>query len=974
MAEETKRKICSYCDSQHTDFDYALHKASNGHVKKVQRSLFERGFASVCLVCNFALKDLKHVELHVQEKTHTDRMKSFLVDSYLSNDKCTCGSCGITFFNEVVLEAHRFLPLHGATTAGPHDTPKLNELSRQLTGLCGKQFMSNGIPLCSICNVTFDCIEDLITHLFTSAHVSRLRSSFCMVCKKDFTHASDRESHLNSSKHQVTLQKCANLLEEVRTQTLLSKRGYPCMFCMIWCNSWLCLEIHVLDKHHTRVSVESKSNRQISSQMIFLAVSEGIKQCVSCDESAMRSWREWRGAASGECVWCHRCGVTLLNVDEANRHLNSHVVEGCQITSRSHSSKVLDLVSLPESFECNVCAMSFKSTFMLSLHEAGFEHHSRLAACLKSDACCSNCGLLMCDEGDSDGVFVGTDIKATLSQVNDIEASPRCLHAPPNNSVVCDMVEEISHGRVMQAMSSSKGTTHQSPAFVATHEIFSNGDEVCTDRIEANGTLVANGRRQADSKEDSMKVGLALGAGGELPVFTSGKALGIRECIDRLSMDRMKQSTLTVSTHYDDHVTSDAGGIGFSMKVAAGKSGRIPTNLVADGNNILAGKRCWTSSNAASDGNGFEPDKANSMDRKGLQGEVPLSNKVANSPTVRGDLPLACGGLDDSFMRNNPVLLAGQVPDGSGGQLAKIAQYADFGIPVVVAATLAPLGTVQESLQSITAIVTETLSSALVSFYKQQSASLSKRKSQCGAEEDTVDQPDGKRMCSERILEAALQQGLQSANLNATRLQGFDIKSQDFAEKENGRHSIGNDKNIQEPKAVIAVAASVIPNGVPDLSRLAGGQGQEVAAKAQGSFAVQSADDSSKQAQESTDMKSESLSQVIVGDQGSAGRTRVKTVVEEKPTQLEIPPLQPSSVLVCRGTQNFNTSTPNDAVNSVKDEPAKKLAAPTGVVMSRDAEESESNDDDYYAFLDPTRTQAKWWSSSDSEDSGSVSK
>lgn len=969
MAGNTKT-FCSYCNSQHTQLDYALHRVSNAHVKKVQRNLVHRGFASACLVCNFALKDLKQAELHVQEKTHTDRMKSFLVDSYLSNDKCTCGSCGITFFNEVVLEAHRLSPLHDSTTSALHTT-KLDELSRLLSGLCGKQFMMNCNRLCSICDVTFDCVEDSIMHLFTAAHISRLRSSSCMVCKKEFTHASDRELHINSSKHQIALRKCSNLLEEGRTQALLSKGGYPCMLCMLWCNSWFCLELHLLDKHHVEVSVQSKAKCPISARIVFSAVLEGIGQIAGCDESIMSSWREWRGDASGEHVWCHRCGHLLLNIDELNKHLDKHNIDRCLTTSRSHSSKVFDLDSVSEIFECSVCAVSFKNTFMLSVHEASFEHHSRLSAlCLTNDVqCCSNCGLLMYYEGDGDGAFACKDMKGLLPQMNRVEVSPKGLRLLQHQSSACEKVKKKSNIRgldtIMQATSSAKGT----------HPTSVVADKVCTDYIEAKSFL------EADKRDNSLKVGMALGS-GELSVSISDKTVRNGEGGDRVLIEDgllMNQSFCTVNAHHDDNVSSQSGGPGHSLIPKDG----CMSNIVVDGNGIVAGKSGTTMpSNVTANENDIESYKVHLIDTNRLLSEVSMPNVVVNSPTLHGHLRRACASLDDSFMQQNPVLFAGQVSDGNGNESAKKAKFPDIGVPIVVAATLAPLGTLQESLQSITTIVTESLSSALSAFYMQQSTSLLKRKSQSGVDEETVDQPEVKRLCSERILETALRQGLLSVGSNATTLNDLDVKCQGFAGKGNVRHTTGNDKDAHEPQAIVAVAASIIPNSLQDSSRPAGPQGQLEVSKAQESSAMQSGDDSNKRAQESTDVKSESLSQVVVGDRASAGSTGGKTVVEEKPNQLDNSHTLPSSALLCTGTQNVITSTPvsslaNGAISSRKDEaylPAKKLTAPMGVNVPGVSEESESNDDDYYTFLDPTKGQGKWWSSSDSEDSDSVSK
>lgn len=964
MAKE-QRTFCKYCDSEYTQREYALHRVSNPHIKRIKRGLVQDGFSSVCLVCNLALKDLKHVETHVQEKTHTERMKSLLADSYLSSDKCTCDTCGITFYNEVALEVHRLMSAH-ESVANPPNLPKLKELARQLSGLTGERFTLNVSPLCIICNVQHDGLEDLIMHLFTPAHIFRLRSSTCFVCKRDFTHTSDRELHLNSSKHRSTLHKYSNHLEEGHRQTLLNKEGYPCMFCMVWCNSWYCLESHLLDSYHAKVSGESKAKHPVLSKINFSVSRETDCQDVTCDSSATRSWREWREETLGEGVWCHRCGIILSGLDAANRHLKDHGLERGPGTGKSHPPKALDFSSSPEIFECSVCTLSFKSAFLLRAHEACLEHHCQMAAALSTDdlRCCANCGVLV-DKEDADGVTACEGLKGSQLQLNDavntVESGPDSIivtnglgglgsaSGPPigkssytSRGVVDDETGIKSGSLVVRNAKCMQGSFHE--GLVA--------DGSCTQPESSYSDKILKG----NSARDSSHVGCLVGHTTHI-------------------QPQLRQS------NEPDNVSKDH------------------TTSLTPHQGLVANNICIQPASCPSS----EPGKT-ILTEEGdqWQSEVSLTVGMAKIPTVCGRLPLACAGLRDDSVQQDPVFIGAKVSDGSGSKVRKSAieiQATNFGIPVVAAATLAPLGTLQESLQSVMAIVTEALTAALP-MYMQQPASRKQKKHQHRVDEQIADQPGAKRMCPEKILEAALHQGLQSVGSNSTSMKDSDVKSQenegfedsltggvDVANKEKARHNMVDDEAM-EPKAVLAVAVSVVPNSLPDLSGSAGVQGQVVVTEPRAGLAMQNSGGPATAAREvsnfvENNVKGERLLQVVVGGQGSAERKRLKMEVEEEPVKMEASYEQPISSLARTGTEKYVTAmqTPplaNDAVGHVNEDiflEANKLPVPTteGAMLSV-LEESESNDGDCFDILDRWKGQAKWWNLSDSEGTDSVSK
>ncbi|KAI5074895.1 hypothetical protein GOP47_0010856 [Adiantum capillus-veneris] len=922
MAEESTHS-CTYCDSEHTQLEFALHKISAVHLKKVQRALFQRGFSSICLVCNSSLKDLKLMELHLQEKKHTERM--MLMKSFLCSDKCTCVSCGVTFFNEVVLEAHRLLRVHDLE-ASPPDTPKLNELLKQLSGVCGTRFLSNGSHLCKVCNVKVDGVQESIMHLFSPAHVTRLRSSSCMVCKKDFMHASDRESHLKSGKHSLAMRKCSNFLEEGDTQSLLRKGGYPCMFCMIWCNSWLCLEIHILDTHHNKVSNLRKAIFPPSSRIIFLAGSEGSGASSSCNESEMSKWKEWRGETLEESIWCHQCGVTLVGIDEANQHLNTHGTESCQAWRELHLVNELGLAQIPKIYDCSVCAMSFKSDFMLSVHTACLEHHRRLAAFSSTSTvhCCSSCGILVKNDRDGDDVSICKTLKGSLHIAKDTEAVVKPLKSP---STGCCVVDDF---RSLGVTSFLKGT-HQNRALVAANETIIDGE---AGHIQHDGVLEADESNQGHSKANLLDV-------CTVPVEWDPK---MNQTNTGMIINGGINHVARVNSAYHgggNHVASVYNG---DVNL------RHTAKAVANGNNRLA---VQMGENAIPVENNFEPEK-----------DSPQTNVwvAAKSHKVQSQPPLELTEFE------NKVLVPGEMSQEKGTILVNNACLGDLGVPVIVAATLAPLKDLQQSLQSIAAIVTETLSAALPNFYLQQSTSSLKRKSQ-GNLDNTDDAAQLKRLCGERALEAALQQGLRSVSSNTIKLENVDSRVPTCAEEDVVRHSsTGEDEVKHDLRAVLAVAASVIPSGPPDLSRPASEKDQAVTQP-------------SKQAQESADLRSECLSLGVMGNQAVVERTLPDRLLEETRARAETFHLQTGAALACPDTENQTQSSAlsPSAKDSKRDEGSIQAQTPVAPPLKADSHysKSESNDDDDddneddYSFLDPTKCQDKWWGS-ESDDSDSM--
>ncbi|MCO5604561.1 hypothetical protein L7F22_058729 [Adiantum nelumboides] len=937
MAEDSAHSCC-YCNSEHTQLEFALHKISNAHVKKVQRGLFQRGFSSVCLVCNFALKDLKHMELHVQERKHTERM--MLMKNFLCSDKRTCGSCGVTFHNEVVFEAHRLLRVHDFEESPPN-TPKLNDLYKELSGTCGTRFLSNCFHPCNVCNVTVNGVQESIMHLFSPSHVTRLRSSSCIVCKKDFMHASDRECHLKSGKHTLAMCKCRDFLEEVDTQSLLQKGGYPCMFCMIWCNSWLCLELHILDTYHNKVLTQRKANYPSSSRIIFLAGSEGSGEASRCNESAMSGWEEWKGKALDEYIWCHRCGVTLLGIDEANQHLNTHGTESCQARREFHKINTLGLAQLPKLYDCSVCAMSFKSALMLSAHTACLEHHRRLVAfSLPSNVfCCSSCGLLIKNDRDGDGVFVCKKINCSSLPEKDTEAIVRSSKSPSTRSCVMEDVSSIGITRF------SSGS-HQNPALLVASENIIDCNGVNSHHATANGFLKADGSNQDHS----------------IPSLSDLSMLPVE------SGPRMNQINAGVIVNGSSNDVASNSGVGCLKNSGLYAS----ADAVINGNSRLAAQ---IGKNVVAAKSNFEPCKDNLL--------LDACRDV-NTPQAESRLPLQLTGFESK------VLVPGQMSEEKGAILVKNACLEDLSVPVIVAATLVPLKDLQQSLQSITAIVTETLSSALPDLYAQQSTSYLKRKMQ-DAFDKTADEVQSKKLCEERALKAALQQGLRSVSSHGTKLE--DMVRQ---------HSSGDDESKQELRAVLAMAASVIPSDLPNQYRHTSEQDQAVDTKGVASNsgamgrdldlhrkdkcvdqAVDTKGVASNLGAMGRDLDLHRKDKCVVLETSTQRREHLTTSIsdtrEETRAQAETAHLQ--QLPAFPDTENYVQSLALSPFtkDSKKVEGAPQLRKPVVpfvVKAPSHNSNSESNDDDDdeedYSFLDPTKCQGKWWGLSDSDDSDSI--
>lgn len=295
------------------------------------------------------------------------------------------------------------MPSH-RNVANTYSFPKLNELLRQLSGLHGENLALDMSSLCSICNVQHDGLDAYIMHLFTTTHISQLRFSSCFVCKKEFIHAENREAHLGSSKHSSNLQKYSNILEEGPRVSTLITGGYPCMFCMVRCSSWLCLELHLQYTFHSDAVRRSKAKHPVSAKINFAIPRDDVDdQDNACDIDAAKRWREWRQNVSKEHAWCHRCGVSLPTLDVVNTHSEKHDLGKDQLVMhKTHAHGASNSSSAPLLFDCCVCALSFKSALLLAAHEASFQHHYRWAkfSILDDLTCCASCGVLVSQKDD----------------------------------------------------------------------------------------------------------------------------------------------------------------------------------------------------------------------------------------------------------------------------------------------------------------------------------------------------------------------------------------------------------------------------------------------------------------------------------------------------------------------------------------------------------------------------------------------
>lgn len=242
------------------------HRLSTDHVKNIKLNLLKKDFSSLCLVCVCKFKNLKDVESHVQGEVHRKKLDN---NGYTKSDRYTCCMCGVAFYNQVALEVHCLMHSSHENMANSSKSLVLQELLKQLSGLPGDQSIPIVSTLCPTCNVEHDSLETLIKHLFTSAHVSCLRLSRCIVCKKNFTHADNSEEHLRGHKHKSTINKCRNPRDEVRRYGLSKKGGYPCMLCMVWCSSWLCLELHLRGCHHTNNYCQLKTKHSALAKIKF---------------------------------------------------------------------------------------------------------------------------------------------------------------------------------------------------------------------------------------------------------------------------------------------------------------------------------------------------------------------------------------------------------------------------------------------------------------------------------------------------------------------------------------------------------------------------------------------------------------------------------------------------------------------------------------------------------------------------------
>ncbi|MCO5567414.1 hypothetical protein L7F22_021105 [Adiantum nelumboides] len=353
------------------------------------------------------LKGLQQVENHVNGQTHISNY-SFRLSNTHRKDMCT--ACGVAFNNKVAFEAHLLMPSHAISTStlpkAYPPTPNVDELLRHLSGLPFKHFTPEVSCVCNPCNVECDSLDGVILHMFTSMHISRLKWSKCIVCKKEFSHPVNSNDHLSSSKHTSTLQKCSNRLDEWRSHSRLMKGGFSCVYCMLWYSSWHCMELHLCSEQHT------KAKGGLSSPLVECAstnLNNGPGEV--CDDAVIRNWKEWREDELMQQAWCHRCGLSVSSLDLGCNHLKEvhHLEERfdtpqseqdghtCLAHRSQANGEVMDHSLLSEIFLCRVCALSFKSALLLSAHEASFEHHCRLESALSSNGhqYCASCGVVL---------------------------------------------------------------------------------------------------------------------------------------------------------------------------------------------------------------------------------------------------------------------------------------------------------------------------------------------------------------------------------------------------------------------------------------------------------------------------------------------------------------------------------------------------------------------------------------------------
>ncbi|KAH7443409.1 hypothetical protein KP509_02G033300 [Ceratopteris richardii] len=835
-------------------------------MKKVQKKLFHHGlmFSSICLVCSSSMKDLKVVKLHVQDHEHGERMKNYLAKSFLIADKWTCAVCGVRFFDEIALEAHHVFQCHDASSHFP-DTPKLNELFKQLSGSCVNSILPNGNGnyLCKACNAAFDGIEEVVLHIFTQEHIMSLRSSSCILCNKNFTHRSDREAHISSLKHSMAVQKCSNLLEESVIHSLSGRGTYPCLVCMIWCNSWLSLETHLLDLQHAKKLSQYEKEQSFSPKMMFLDPSKGISDPSHiCDESKVSLWDQWKQGKLKEYIWCHNCCTGLMDFDELNQHLNIHDSYEFHMMCSMQTTNMSALVSSPDVSQCSVCALSFRNSFLLHAHRASLEHHRRLAAFnLTSTALyCSSCGL--CIHIKKSGCVSlpsnSKDVKGSLSVANDKDV-------------------KLSYSRTSSLERSVIPRGHK--------RFFMDREAVVT-------------------ADDAKK--------------------GLLECSN---MIYQKLQTCNVK---DNHVVHE------SMRL------NVRSNSEGD-KAILAIKG------------------------KSHSGGT-VANGCDNAATLKIHSYVESGSCDNDDLMRQDVLLPGQLLHNNATKLVSSTLCGDPSIPIVVAATLAPIKDIQKSLQSITTLVTETLSSAM-NHCRQETSSSSKREHEQNIA--TVHQAS-KRVCVEQVLEGAIQKGLHSVLSNATKLETSDTRPQTYTEEPISKHSNIVDDEAETHTAVLAVAASVCQSDLKDSMQPAIEQGQ-AATKAGEICVLHTIIDKNDQIPGSINVKSENLSECVMNEVPSGNNTG-KSSFEGKKRDIAIKcednVNSKSASLTCGSGGGVKTSGHLSNMQQ-----SDNAISHNCKVQSRNGDEDNDNDDNEkvdYSFLYPTNRQARWWIPTDSDDSDGI--
>ncbi|KAI5057204.1 hypothetical protein GOP47_0027219 [Adiantum capillus-veneris] len=414
---------CNFCNLKYTHGDYILHQLYPPHSKRIKAQLLQGEFSAMCMVCMLGVKGLQEVQNHVNSQTHISNYSSRLSNTHTNTKKGMCAACGVAFYNELALEAHLLIPPHGSSTS-PHFPkitaktfplmPNVDEVLKHLSGLPGEHFSLDVTCLCRPCDVIYDSLDDLILHMFTSTHISRLKLSKCIVCKKEFSHPVNSNDHIGSSKHHSTLQKCSNRLQEWRVHSRFMKGGFSCVYCMLWYSSWHCMELHLCSVQHAKALLQREGTKQggLARQLVKRAsISLDDGQGEVCDDSAISNWREWQEDERRQQAWCHRCGISVSSLDVGSYHLKEvHNSEGkfdtpeskhddglsCLAHRSQGDGEPMNLSFLPELFHCCVCALSFKSALLLSAHEACVEHHCRLELGWSSGLqYCASCGVVL---------------------------------------------------------------------------------------------------------------------------------------------------------------------------------------------------------------------------------------------------------------------------------------------------------------------------------------------------------------------------------------------------------------------------------------------------------------------------------------------------------------------------------------------------------------------------------------------------